>query len=111
MWAQGGGLHSRRNKYGLFGWYFTGHLFPTKAITNSGYPAWITLKAALDVPNIEDLLQVDGIQLDAFATNFTKDGLVFEEKPRETINKLSQKIVIWAQGVAEYHINIRPENI
>ncbi len=93
-----------------FGWYFTGHLFPTKVITKSGYPAWISLKAALEVPHIEDLLQADGIQLNAFRTHFTKEGLAFEEERREMINKLAQEIVIWAQGVSEFYLNWKPES-
>ena len=77
----------------------------------SGYPAWLLLKAALDVPYVEDLFQVDGIQLDAFRTNFSKEGLAFEEECRKMINKLAQEIVIWAHCVAEAHIGVKLDNI
>ncbi len=84
---------------------------PTETITNSGYLAWLTLKAALEVPHIKDLSQVDRIQLDTFRTCFTKEGLAFKEECRKMINELSQEIIIWAQSVAEFHINFKLENI
>ena len=49
-----------------------------EATTKSGYPAWITLKDALNVPNIQDLAELDPIQLEAFRNRFQKEGEEFE---------------------------------
>ncbi len=111
MWAKRNGLHMRHNQYGIFGWYFTGHLFPIEAITECGYPAWISLKHALDVPHIEDLSNADSIRQETLRTHFIKEGLVFKEEHRERIHKLTQKIIFWAQSVAKQHIGIKPEKI
>ena len=69
-WAQGICQHTKKNKYRLFGWFFTGHIFPTKATTKSGYPAWLPLKYALDIPNIQDLAEFDPIQLGSIPQPF-----------------------------------------
>ena len=58
----------------LFWLVFHQTSFLTKLITKSGYPAWLSLKNALDTPHIKDLMEVDSIQQEAFRNRFIKEG-------------------------------------
>ncbi len=110
-WAKGNGIHTRHNQYDLFWWYFTGHLFLVESITGRGYPAWLPLKHALDVPHIKDLLNADSIHQETFRMHFIREGLIFEEEHRETIHTLTQEIILWVQSTAETYNKVKPQKV
>ncbi len=111
-WAQGRyGKHNKKNGYKLFGWFFVGHLFPTEAITEDGYPAWLPLKDVLDIPNIKDFSNFGPGEVEAFRVRFYKEGEIYENKRRQKIEELAQEVIHWAVKVAEGRVCWKPENI